>query len=352
MKVQVYKQQGNIGLFDFDENMSKLNKIGNPLSKLSKAVDFEMFRETLENGLSRKKTTNAGAKPYDYVLMFKVLVLQRMYHLSDEQVEYQIIDRISFRDFLGLSSGDKVPDARTIWSFREQLTRQNLFDQLFDDFYKFLESKHLIMNEGVIIDGSFVDVPRQRNTREENKKIKNGEGDTLWNGDDEKNKKHHKDTDARWTKKNGERHYGYKNHAKIDARSKLIKKGVTTDASVHDSKPTKELVDKTDEGQCLFADSAYIGKGVKGIMRKFKMKDRIIKRNVRGKKISKRQDTINKKNSKTRSRVEHVFGFCEQGMNGMFSRAVGLVRNMALNTLTNLVYNMNRFEQIMRLGMN
>ena len=87
-------------------------------------------------------------------------------------------------------------------------------------------------------------------------------------------------------------------------------------------------------------------------MRKFKMKDRIIKRNVRGKKISKRQDTINKKNSRTRSRVEHVFGFCEQGMNGMFSRAIGLVRNMALNTLTNLVYNMNRFEQIMRLGMN
>lgn len=352
MKGQVYKQQGNIGLFDFDENMNKLNKIGNPLSKLSKAVDFEMFRETLENGLYRKKMTNAGAKPYDYVMMFKALVLQRMYHLSDEQVEYQIIDRTSFRDFLGLSSGDKVPDAKTIWSFREQLTKQNLFDKLFDDFYKFLEAKHLIMNEGVIIDGSFVDVPRQRNSREENKKIKNGEGDTLWNGDDEKNKKHHKDTDARWTKKNGERHYGYKNHAKIDARSKLIKKGVTTDASVHDSKPTKELVDKTDEGQPLFADSAYIGKGVKGIMRKFKMKDRIIKRNVRGKKISKRQDTINKKNSMTRSRVEHVFGFCEQGMSGMFSRAVGLVRNMALNTLTNLVYNMNRFEQIMRLGMN
>lgn len=106
-----------------------------------------------------------------------------MYHLSDEQTEYQIRDRLSFRDFLGQASGDKVPDARTVWVFKNELTNKGLFGKLFDRFYKFLEDNHLILNEGVIIDGSFVEVPRQRNSREENKLIKDNQGDELWNGE-------------------------------------------------------------------------------------------------------------------------------------------------------------------------
>ena len=137
----------------------------------------------------RERLTNAGAKPYDYVLMFKILVLQRMYNLSDEQTEYQIVDRTSFRNFLGLASGYKVPDARTIGTFKEQLTRKNLYDKLFADFDKFLREKNLIMNQGVIIDGSFVEVPRQRNTREENKVIKEGRSEELWTSADEKHKR-------------------------------------------------------------------------------------------------------------------------------------------------------------------
>ena len=291
-----YKKLGNVSLFDNEETLDKLNSLGNPLERLSKVIDFEMFRDELEEGLYKERFTTVGAKPYDYVLMFKILVLQRMYHLSDEQTEYQIRDRLSFRDFLGLASGDRVPDARTIWVFRKELTEKGLFDALFDKFNQHLRDNNLIMNEGIIIDGSFVEVPRQRNSREENKLIKEGKGDELWNaeeGDTEDDKKHkankkrHKDTDARWTKKGGEKFYGYKAHAKIDAKSKLIKKCVATDASVHDSKPAKQLVDESDRGQTLHADSAYIGKGVKRVMRKYNLKDRIIKRNVRGKKISK-----------------------------------------------------------------
>jgi IS5 family transposase len=127
---------------------------------------------------------------------------------------------------------------------------------------------------------------------------------------------------------------------------------VTTNASVHDSKPVKDLVDEKDRGQDMLADSAYIGKGVKRVMRKFQMKDKVIKRNTRGKKISKWQETINKKNSKLRVRVEHVFGFCEQSLHGMFSRAIGFARNAAFNTFTNLIYNLNRYEQVLRLGIN
>lgn len=138
--------------------------------------------------------------------MFKVMFVQRLYGLSDEQVEYQIKDRTGFRDFLGIVTVDDVPDARTIWKYREELTRSGAYDELFKRFYEHLQSLGLIVNEGKIIDASFVVSPRQRNTREENKAIKKGEGDSLWN--DNPHKKYHKDIDARWTKKGRETFYG------------------------------------------------------------------------------------------------------------------------------------------------
>ena len=190
-------------MFDDEQTFEKLNDMGNPLDRLSEVIDFEMFRKILEKALHKDKMTKAGAKPYDPVLMFKILVLQRMYHLSDAQTEYQIRDRLSFRRFLGLSSGDKVPDAKTIWLFREKLVKSGASEVLFQKFYAFLEANNLIMKEGVIVDGSFVEVPRQRNSREENKKIKEDKGGELWNaeeGDTENEKKHtDKVTDTKTT---------------------------------------------------------------------------------------------------------------------------------------------------------
>ncbi len=218
MTAQKYKKPGSIRLFDKEETLDKLSAIGNPLEKISNVIEFEMFRVLLEaKFLNRDKKNNAGAKPYDVVMMFKIMILQRYYGLGDTQIEYQILDRLSFKKFLGLESGDKVPDEKTVWAFREKLTNSGLVEDIFSQFTKHLESKGLIMNEGKMIDASFTVAPRQRNTREENKKIKEGDGDQLW--DDEPNKKKHKDVDARWTKKNGETFYGYKNHAKVDTKS-------------------------------------------------------------------------------------------------------------------------------------
>jgi len=139
------------------------------------------------------------------------MILQRYYGLGDKQVEYQIIDRTSFKKFLGLESGDKVPDEKTVWLFRENLTKTGVIELLFNQFIKILENSNLLFNEGKLIDASFTIAPRQRNTREENEKIKKGDGNDLWK--DQPNKKKHKDIDARWTKKNGEKYYGYKNYA-------------------------------------------------------------------------------------------------------------------------------------------
>jgi len=344
-----YKTTGNRGLFDEQETYQKLSNIGNPLEKISSVIDFEMFREKLESKLlNQNKKSNAGAKPYDVIMMFKIMILQRYYGLGDTQIEYQIHDRLSFKKFLGLESGDKVPDEKTVWAFRENLTNNGLVEELFVQFVKYLESKELIMNEGKMVDASFTVAPRQQNTREENKIIKEGRGDELWN--DKPNKKRHKDIDGRWTKKNGETFYGYKNHAKVDTKSKFIDNYDVTDASVHDSQPLDDLLTEKDEGQDFHADSAYTGKEQEKVINKYKMKNKVNEKGYRNKPLTDEQKTSNREKSKTRARVEHVFGFMEQSMNGLMVRSVGIVRATSIIGLMNLTYNLFRYEQVVRLN--
>lgn len=277
MALQDYKTNGKKGLFDEQFTIERLSTIGNPLEKISNVIDFEIFRSTLETKLlNTAKKNNAGAKPFDVVMMFKIMILQRYYGLGDKQVEFQIVDRLSFKKFLGLESGDKVPDEKTVWLFRENLTNSGVIELLFCQFIQFLEDKNLIFNEGKLIDASFTIAPRQRNTREENEKIKKGEGKELWK--DQPNKKKHKDIDARWTKKNGEKYYGYKNHAKVDSKSKFINTYIATDASVHDSQALDSLLDKKDKGQPLYADSAYTGGNQKKVIRKYRLKNKVHER--------------------------------------------------------------------------
>ena len=349
MTTQIYKTQGKKGFFDEEFAVERMTAIGNPLEAIIKVIDFEMFRPTLEGKLLNKdKKSNAGARPYDVVMMFKIIILQRYYGLGDSQVEYQILDRTSFKKFLGLETGDKVPDEKTVWAFRENLTRTGLVEVLFEQFIGFLESKGMIFNEGQLVDASFVTAPRQRNTREENKKIKNGEGDDLWN--DQPNKKRHKDIHARWTKKNGETYYGYKDHVKGDRISKFIKTYVVTDDSVHDSQPLDDLLDPKDEGQDLNADCAYTGEDQEKTIAKHKMNNKVHEKGYRNKPLTEGQKASNKEKSKIRARVEHIFGFMEQSMHGLFVRSIGIVRATGIIGLINLTYNICRYEQIIRLG--
>jgi len=344
----MYKTQGEKGLFDEEFTKERLSVMGNPLEAVSKVLDFEMFRESLERKLlNTNKKNNAGAKPYDVVMLFKILILQRYYGLGDSQVEYQILDRTSFKTFLGLETGDKVPDEKTVWSFRERVTKTGLVEELFEQFTSFLEEKKLILNEGQMVDASFTVAPRQRNTREENKKIKNGEGNNLWK--DKPNKKKHKDIDARWTKKNGETFYGYKNHAKVDTKSKFINTYTVTDASVHDSQALDDLLTEKDKEQDLHADSAYTGEDQDKTIAKYEMKNKVHEKGYRNKPLTEGQKESNTKKSKIRARVEHVFGFMEQSMNGLVLKSVGILRATGIIGLINLTYNLFRYEQIKRL---
>lgn len=346
---QPYKSTGKKTLFDEQFTSEKLQEIGNPLSMISKVIDFEMFRTSLEYKLLNiNKKSNAGAKPYDVVLMFKILILQRYYGLGDKQVEYQILDRTSFKQFLGLETGDKVPDEKTVWAFRETVTKTGLVEELFKQFNNYLEQQALIFNEGQLIDASFTVAPRQRNTREENQKIKDGKGDELWN--DNKHKKRHKDIDARWTIKNKETFFGYKNHAKVDNKGKFINKYKVTDASVHDSQAIDDLLDEKDQGQDLYADSAYTGKEQEKTIAKYGINNKVHEKGYRNKPLTDEQKKNNKLKSKTRVRVEHVFGFMEQSMNGLKLKSVGIIRATGIIGLINLTYNLFRYEQVKRLN--
>jgi len=200
-----------------------------------------------------------GRPPFDYVLRFKVLILQSLYNLSDDAMEYQLNDRRTFQRFIGLDDQDAIPDAKTIWVWRETLVRSKKLQKLFDRFWRYLDKAEIKAQSGSIVDASFVDKPRQRNTKDENDAIKKDEIPEDWQKPENEAMLREKDTDARWAKKNDETHFGYKNYVKVDRTTKLIKKAVVTDASVHDSQALADLVDKTDEGKVIYADSAYSG---------------------------------------------------------------------------------------------
>jgi len=171
-----YKRHRDYGFFDQDIRLTKLSQLGDPLERLNKGVDFELFRAVLEDKMTIQSKNNAGGRPpYDYVLLFKILILQRYYNISDDQTEYQINDRMSFMRFLDLTISDDIPDSKTVWAFREKLSDLQLVESLFNIFLAELVKLGLALNEGKIVDASFIEVPRQRNTKQQNDQIKKGE---------------------------------------------------------------------------------------------------------------------------------------------------------------------------------
>jgi IS5 family transposase len=339
-----FKRHRDYGFWDQDIRMSKLSRLGDPLEKLNAGVDFEQFRSLLEEKLSMEPKGVGGRPPYDYVLMFKIMILQRYYNLSDEQVEYQINDRMSFMRFLDLTIADDIPDSRTVWHFRERLTDVGLVEDLFALFLKESEALNMIVNEGKIIDASFIEAPRQRNHRDENKQIKSGGIPESFT--DNPHKLSQKDTDARWTQKNKVSYYGYKDHVKQDAKSKLITAYMVTDASVHDSNATDALLNEKDRGEPFYADSAYSGAPQEAIIAEKGMENQVCEKGTKNHPLTEAQQASNREKSRIRSRVEHIFGFMEMSMNGMYICTIGIRHATAVIGLMNLTYNMFRKIQL------
>jgi len=327
--------------------MEKLTKLGDPLQKLNEFIDWKIFESFINEAFKNedRDLSKGGRPPFNRLMLFKALVIQSLYNLSDDQLEYQIIDRASFKRFLGLKKSDKVPDSKTFWLFREQLIEKDVIIGLFKTFNETLDAAGVFANEGKMVDASFVEAPRQRNTREENKHIKEtGTAPGEW-----KEKPHkfaQKDVDARWTKKNNTVFYGYKNHVKADTKTKLIEEYTVTDASVHDSQAMEQLLTEKDEGQPLYADSAYTGEDQETVYKKKKVINKINEKGYRNKPLTEEQKANNKEKSRTRARVEHLFGFVENSMHGSIVRTIGIARAKAKIGMINLTYNICRCTQL------
>ena len=342
-----YLQPSECGFFDQAMRLEELQEMGDPLARLDEVIDWTLFASVFER-LPKAEPKGLGGRPaFAPALMFKALIIQNLYQLSDQQLEFQITDRLSFKRFLGLTDADKSPDEKTFWAFRETLTRNELIEPLFALFHAALETKGMFARKGQMVDATFVEVARQRNSREDNATIKAGGVPEGWK--DQPQKARQKDVDARWTKKNGERYYGCKNHVKVDTRSKLIEDFTVTAASVHDSNALEELIAEGDP--TTYVDSAYTGARCEQIFAERKVQAKPIERAYRNKPLNGSQQRNNRARSKIRVRVEHVFATMRMCMRSAWNRCIGLSRNRAMISMTNLVYNMVRFEQIERLGL-
>ena len=332
------------GFFDETDRLEELSKLGDPLERLNKYMKWEELRGILTRALRKEAGGPGGRPPFDYIMMFKILILQKLYNIADDATEYQINDRLSFQRFLGLQLCDKVPDAKTIWHFREELKEANILDTVFYRFVEQLEKQGVITHSGSIVDATFVEVPRQRNSRGENQQIQEGKIPKEWKSRKNRHKLPQKDTDARWMSKNRERHYGYKDHIKIDKKSKIITKYRVTSAEVHDSRELKNLVDKKKDHR-IYGDSAYTGEEVQKCLPK-KILNRIHEKGYRNRPLNKTQKKNNTAKSRIRARVEHVFGRMNQ-FGGIFIRSIGMARAEMQIGLMNLTYNLTRYAYLM-----
>jgi len=341
-----YHQNRDIGLFSSAERLTELEALGDPLQKLLSHVDFEFFRPRLEAVLYQTDHGMKGGRPpFDPVFMFKVLVLQRLYNLSDDAAEYQIKDRLTFMRFLGLDYAGRVPDSKTIWYFRNELQKHDLVKLLFDQLTWDLEERGIIAKQGQIVDATFVEAPRQRNTPAETETIKAGEVPAPWQ--DTPKRLEQKDVDARWAKKGEATHYGYKNHIACDSKSKLITQYAVTHAAAHDSTTLDELLaEDVAHGQKLYADSAYRSAGIEEKLVQLGIESKVHEKGARNRALTAAQVARNKKKSRVRARVEHIFGFMTQAMGGLVVRARNLARNGAVIGMINMVYNLCRVVQL------
>lgn len=330
--------------------MAALSAKGDPLEAIDRLVPWESFRADIEAVVltpDEMRKSSAGRKPVDAIVMFRMLVLQALNNLSDEQVEYQVRDRLSFTRFLRLGIEDRIPDGTTLWLFREKLGKAGLIEKLFDRFDQHLGAKGYIARGGQIVDATIVAVPRQRNTREENEAIKRGETPDDWEKKPAKNRQ--KDKDARWTKKHGKSFYGYKNHVNADAQHKLIRHYEVTDASGHDSRKFYGLLNKANRSADVYADSAYRSAATQAKLKVRGLRSRIHQRASRNHTLSKAQENANHQKSKVRARVEHVFGAQQTSPGGRIVRTIGIVRAKAKIGLQNLAYNIRRLVTLERM---
>lgn len=353
---------GQPGFFDQDERLRALSAAGDALERLAAAVDFELFRPELDAALSRSDRSRGGRPPYDAVLMLRVLVLQTLYTLSDDQTEYQLRDRLSFMRFAGLGLHEPVPDAKTIWLFREQLTKAGAIDRLFRRLDAALRDKGVLAMGGQIVEATIVQARPARLTAEEKAVVRRGKIPADWSPA----RRAQIDRDARWTLKRGRKRppsedgtsqrqavtlavpmFGYKNHVGIDREHGLIRTWTVTHAAAHDGGQLERLLDADNTAGGVWADTAYRSAANLALLAQRAMVAHLQRAKPRGRPMPPNIRRGNATRGKVRAAVEHVFAAQKQRLR-LVVRTVGLARATTKLGLANLTYNLLRMAWLER----
>jgi IS5 family transposase len=334
-------------LFAAEEREAKLDKMGDILQIMEQHVNFAALAASIDRAAARPSQAKGGRPPFPTVLMVRVLVLQQLHGLSDEQMEYQLLDRLSFQRFAGLRHSSQIPDRTTIWTFRERLIAAHAHETLFDAVERQLHRHGYMARCGQLVDASIVPVPKQALKKGEKALINQPE--QAMPIDWSPAKRRQKDIDATWTRKHGKSYFGYKLSINADKRYKLIRKLKVTTASQHDTLHLDDVLDDYNTSRDLYGDKGYVGSDREARLKANGYRVHIQRKATKGKPLSDCQKRRNTRIAKTRARVEHVFAGIEQ-LGGKGIRSIGLARATLQLNLKAATYNLRRLCSLKSCG--
>jgi len=331
-------------LFVSERRQEKIEQFTGVLDKLDRLVDWVGLAGAVNKETGREAPQPKGGRPpYPTAALLKIVVLQQLYgNLSDEQMEYALLDRGSWQRFVGLAYARDLPDARTIWAFKELLAQGGGATALFDAVGQQLADAGLKAQGGQIIDATIVTVPKAHLDEKEKETVKGGQTPDHWSDKEAA----HKDTDARWTAKHDRWFFGYKAHINTDQEHKLIRLIEVTPANIDDREPLDKLIDPSEarkqRGKTVHADRGYDAKAVREKINAMGLIDGVARKDDPNRYDQSEIHERNKRLSKIRARVEHVFGGWEKTM-GKAIRSIGKVRAKSQITIQATVYNLRRW---------
>lgn len=318
----VHRTSGQLDFADsFLGNNQKLNQ---RLDRINRLVDWEPFEERL----NRIYSSPSGRPSYPVLLLFKCLLLQAWYNLSDYALEEILDDRLSFRRFVGLSVSEKAPDHSVFSRFRDQLVQHAIHGRLFTELERQMENRGLILKKGTLVDATVIEAAPK-------KPDQNADGTAG---------KSPVDPEADWTKKGGKYLFGYKAHVGVDQDSELIRRIAMTPAHVHDGEMLGQVIGG-DEGWA-FADKAYDSEKNHKILREKNVENGILMKGTRKRALSRVEKMCNRILSKLRCPVERIFGTLKRSYRYCRARYLGLRKNSFQLTIMSIAYNMRRMEKL------
>lgn len=327
-------------LFAEASRQHKRDEVGDPLQVIARHIDFAELARLVDALIERSDGRKGGRPAYPTEVMVRILVLKRLYNLSDEQMEYQLLDRASYQRFCLLQDAMNVPDRNTIWRFGERLGVDGA-TALFQGVDAQLHRHGYIARGGQAIDATLVPAPRQRLDRQEREAL--AEGRTP---DWSEAERRQKDVDATHTKKHGKSYFGYKLSVSVDLKHGFIRRICTGTASEHDGHHFDEVLDMHNTGRAVHTDKAYASRQRQQLLKVLGLVDAMQRRARPGKPLSECQQRRNQRIAKKRAKVEHVFAGLRH-LGGKFVRTIGQARATVAMTMMAACYNLKRLASFL-----